>query len=196
MKSLKMFSCAVIALAFVVHADTPAPAMDQEKMAKAWEAAGKVTENHKSLDYLVGEWNTKTTFRMGANGMAQESTGKSKFEAVFDGRFVKETFDGAAMGRPFQGIGFMGYDNTKKKYVTMWMDNMSTGMFRFEGESNDKGKTITSSSDFVCPITGKDKKVRSVFKKLGKNKVQYEHYENDLTTGKEYKAMEVTYTRG
>lgn len=202
MKTTRYLSYLVMGLALSAGADSSktdaksAPSMDQEKMMKAMEAAGQVTENHKALDYLAGEWNTKTRFWMSAKDKPQESTGKSRFESVFDGKFMKETVEGTAMGRPFQGMAIMGYDNTKKKYVTTWIDNMSTSTFRFEGDSPDMGKTINTSSEFVCPMTGQNKQIRATLKKVSKNKVQYEHYEKDPATGKEFKAMEVVYTRG
>lgn len=169
---------------------------EQEKMMKAWEAAGKLGENHKNLGYLAGEWNITTRFWQGPGAPAQESTGKSRFEPVLGGRFMHETVEGNMMGKPFQGTSYIGYDNTKKKYVTTWMDNMSTGVFKFEGESKDSGKTITSTSEFMCPMTGQPKSVRQVMKKMGKNKVMVEHFEKDAATGKDFKAMEVVYTRG
>lgn len=194
MKTTYLISAAVLALSFSAGADSKS-SMDQEKMMKAMEAAGEITENHKALEYLVGEWSTKTKFWMSPKEKAQESIGKSSFEPILDGKFVKESVEGTAMGKPMKGVAFIGYDNMKKKYVTVWMDNMSTAIYQFEGDSPDKGKTINSVSEFTCPMTGQNKTVRSTLKKVGKNKVQYEHFEKDPSSGKEFKAMEVTYTR-
>ncbi len=167
---------------------------EQEKMMKAMEDAGKVTENHMALDYLVGNWSTKTKWWQAPGTKPEETEGKTHFESILGGRFVRETVDGTMMGKKFQGIGYLGYDNMKKKYITLWMDSMATGVFTLEGDSPDKGKTIKSSGEFLCPITGKEKFIRSVMKKVGKNEVVYEHYEKD-PGGKEFKALEVAYKR-
>ncbi len=192
----RLLSILTLVFSFAIYAETAPAPTEQEKAMKAMENAGKITEHHKSFEYLVGEWNTKTRFWMSAKDAPQESTGKSTFEPVLEGRFLKENFNGTAMGKPFQGMGFLGYDNVKNKYVSLWMDNMSTAVFKFEGDSPDKGKTINTTSEFVCPMTGKNKSIRATHKKINKNKVQYEHFEVDPATGKEFKAMEVIYTRG
>lgn len=37
------------------------------------------------------------------------------------------------MGQPFTGIGMHGYENLTKKYVTMWIDSIGTGIFVKDG---------------------------------------------------------------
>jgi hypothetical protein len=172
-----------------------AAAPSQEEMMKKMEEMGRVTDQHKSLDYLVGDWKVTAKMWPAPGAKPEESTGKAHFEPMFEGRFIRETFEGQMMGKAFQGVGYLGYDNMKKKYTTTWMDSMSTGVFEFEGDSSDKGKTITSTSEeFTCPMTGAPKKIRAVMKKVSKNEVRYEHYDKDVS-GKEFKMMELVYKK-
>ena len=58
-----------------------------------------------------------------------------------NGRFVQPEFTGEFMGKPFRGVSLTGYDNTKQKYNSVWIDDMHTSMFTSEG----KAKTATKS---------------------------------------------------
>jgi hypothetical protein len=73
---------------------------------------------------------------------------------ILDGRFLQDEFSGEMMGSPFTGIGVIGYDNQSKKYVSIWMDSMSTGIYFFEGTASQDGRTISLESRFNDPIKG------------------------------------------
>ncbi len=45
------------------------------------------------------------------------------------------------MNQPFSGIGYTGYDNFNKKYVSFWIDNMSTGMSTMDGKIDKDNDT-------------------------------------------------------
>ena len=53
---------------------------------------------------------------------------------------LKILFAGDMMGSPFSGIGLNGYDNNTGKYVSTWMDTMSTAILYFEGTAGPDGK--------------------------------------------------------
>jgi hypothetical protein len=97
------------------------------------------------------------------------------------------------MGSPFNGIGFTGYDNNTKKYVSTWMDSMSTGILFFEGTADAGGKTITQKSRYNDPAKG-PAEWRSVTRIVDDNTEIFEMF-NSVKGGKEEKMMEITYTR-
>lgn len=97
------------------------------------------------------------------------------------------------MGQPFNGIGVMGYDNHTKKYVSTWMDSMSTGIFFMEGTASADGKTITQKGQYDDPMEGR-MKLRGVTKVVDNNTEIFEMYSTGKK-GKEIKMMEITYTR-
>ncbi len=95
------------------------------------------------------------------------------------------------MGFPFKGINVLGYDNHAKRYVSTWIDSMSTGIYYFEGTGS--GKTITQTCNYDDPVRGPTK-WRSVCKIVDNNTLKYEMYIAPRR-GKEEKMMEMTVTR-
>ena len=100
------------------------------------------------------------------------------------------------MGGPFEGFGMLGYDNMKKKYISMWVDNMGTGMMTSEGTADGSGKTFTFTTEegYVCPMSGQHEKPKTVLKMVGEDKMVFEMH-NKGPDGKEFMNLEVTYTR-
>jgi hypothetical protein len=99
-------------------------------MMAAWEKVMHPSEGHRRLEPMVGTWKAKTTFTMtpGAPPSVEENT--SEHRLVLGGRFLEQRYTGTAMGMPFEGIGYTGYDNVQKKYVGTWMDNFGTGVMQ------------------------------------------------------------------
>jgi Protein of unknown function (DUF1579) len=89
-------------------------------------------------------------------------------------------------------MGLTGYDNTKQKYNSVWIDDMHTSMFTSEGEG-ENGKVITLEGKYDCPMTGrKDLPMKQVILIISKDKHVFEMH--DPTRG-DSKIMEITYTR-
>ena len=99
------------------------------------------------------------------------------------------------MGQPFEGTGTTGYDNAKKAYFTTWMDNMSTGMMNMEGTWDEATKAINFKGKMLCPANGKWCEMREVYKIVDDNTHVMEMYGPDMKTGKEYKNMEIKFTK-
>ena len=111
-----------------------------------------------------------------------------------NGRFVQEEFSGEFMGKPFRGMSLTGYDNTKKKSETFWVDEMHTAMFKADGTAENDGKVVTLTGKMDCPITGqKDMSTKQVLKIISNDKHVLEMY--DPISGNDQKSMEITYTR-
>ena len=108
-----------------------------EEMMKKAEAAGTPGAAHKALEPLVGNWTAevKSWMTPGAPPTVTQATAKSTW--VMNGRFVQQEFTGDFMGKPFRGVSLTGYDNTKKKYSNVWIDDMHTSMFTSEGEGEN-----------------------------------------------------------
>jgi hypothetical protein len=167
---------------------------EQKAMMEAMAKAGAVTENHKRLDYMVGEWTFASKCWMEPGAPPTESTGTCTTTAIYGGRYVISEHAGDFMGQPFEGTACCGYDNTKGKYVTAWIDNMSTGIFTFEGTYDAATKTFTYTGEMDdCMSPGSKIRVREVIKVVDKDKHTFEWYET--RGGKETKTMEMTYTR-
>ncbi len=72
---------------------------------------------HQLLAGMAGSWSTKTRNWMGPDRPPMEWTGSSEQKIILDGRFLQQEFAGDMMGKLYNGIGFTGYDNHRKKYL-------------------------------------------------------------------------------
>ena len=200
---LVLLWCLLIAGTAAAHAEESqlaAPAMDsamQAAMAKMQEL-GSPSEGHKALESFVGSWTYTGQFWMSPDGPPQTMTGTTMNTLIFGGRFLKQEFTGGAMMEgqpPFEGLGIVGYDNMRKEYQTVWFDNMATGMMQGTAQFDAAAKTLTEQGDFSCPMTGEThRKMRTTWKVLDANHTTYESYMS-TPDGKEFKAMEIRYTR-
>jgi hypothetical protein len=165
-----------------------------QMMAKAKEA-GTPGAGHEVLKSVEGEWNVASRHWMKPGDKPQESAGTSTITWILGGRYLKQEFKGEMMGRPYEGLGFVGYDNVRKEYASVWMDNMSTGLFRSTGQYDKGSKTIKDEGTFSCPVTGeKNMWFRSEWKIAGKSKHVFSMFMKG-PDGNEFKSMELVYTR-
>lgn len=163
-------------------------------MMEAWAKAATPGEFHAHLKPLAGQWNNTTKWRFDASAPWMESTGKSEYKWIMDGRFLLQEVASEMMGDRFEGLGILGYDNVQKKYTSVWIDTMGTMIFTSLGSCDASGKVITLHGDYVDVMSGQKKKVRSVCRMINDNKHVFEMYDR-TADGKEYMSLEVTYTR-
>lgn len=167
--------------------------MDMQAMMEVYKKLGALGAPHKLLASMAGGWNTKIKSWMEPDRPPMESTGTCEQKMVLGGRFLLQEFTGEMMGSPFTGIGIAGYDNHTQKYVSTWIDSMSTAILFFEGTGSADGKTITQETRYDDPIKG-PMKWRSVTRIVDDNTHVFEMYGSDKS-GKEEKMMEITYIR-
>src|SRR5262245_7314349 len=125
-----------------------------EEMMKKAEAATSPGAAHKALEPLVGDWNAEVKMWMAPDAPPAITKGTSKSTWALKGRFVQQEFSGEAMGKPFRGVGFTGYDNVRQKYNSVWLDDISTTMVTSEGEVDAAGKVLTFGGSYACAMTG------------------------------------------
>lgn len=167
----------------------------QAQMTKAMEME-KPGPQHAILMALAGNWNCTVQSWMKPGGTPMISTGTATFTPILDGRFLKQEFHGNFMGKPFEGLGFVGYDTFRGEYNSIWMDSIATGMMKGAGQYDAATKTLSDSGDFSCPMTNdKHQTYRSEWKFTDNDHSTYSMYTKDPATGKEYKGMDITYTR-
>lgn len=75
----------------------------------------------------------------------------------------------------------------------MWTDNFSTGMMYGEGKWDAKTKSIEIKGSVSDPMTQGQSPYRQVTTFTDENNYKMEMY--NMMEGKEYKSMEITYTR-
>ena len=170
------------------------PAM-QEMMQK-YEAAAKPGEQHKNLASMAGSWKTTSQMWEKPDAKPETAKGSANFKMILGGRWLQQEFKGTAMGKPFQGIGLVGYDNVKGKYESHWFDSMSTGSMEAEGDYDASTKTLKDKGSMSCPISAtKTQDVRTEMQMVSKNKMIFSMYGSGPMGGPEFKMMEIVYTR-
>jgi hypothetical protein len=111
-----------------------------------------------------------------------------------DGRLLEDHTTGTFEKMPFTGLGHVGYDNMKKKYVSTWMDNMGTAIMMSEGTYDAATKTFTYTGEMPDPMQGKYVKSRTTEKMVDKDHWVMSMYSTGAD-GKEVQGMEISYTR-
>lgn len=180
-----------------VLAEEAAAPVDPAQAKKMEEIKARMNPvaQHKALEALAGNWNVASKFWMAPEGQPKESAGTSTVEVIYGGRFVKETFKGNWNGEAFEGTGYTGYDNVKGEYVANWLDSASTGIMSMAGQYNEATKTLSYAGTASCPMTGeKNKKMRMEVLLADNNQHTLVSYAT-TPDGKEYKSMELVYTR-
>lgn len=172
-----------------------APEMTEEQMKEmaAWMKFATPGEHHDHLKQLVGTWDATSKFWMEPGAEPQVTQGKGTWTPMLGGRYVKLEYEGEVMGQPFKGVGINGYDNFNRRYVDIWMDTWGTTPMISYGKCDASGKTFTYEGEYDDPMIGGKKKMRSVTRIINKDKVVFEMFETH--EGKEFRNLEVTYTR-
>jgi hypothetical protein len=168
--------------------------VDSAMMQKSWQQAMTIGEEHKMLAKSAGTWTGQTTMWM-ANGAPPQNTSTTTVtKTLYNGLYVQSTHTGNMMGMPFEGMSIMGYDNMKKEYFSTWIDNMGSAVLVMTGQWNSATKKLSLSGNTTC-MNGQDAPLREVFTMIDDNNQLLEMYGPDPQTGKEYKNMEIKYTR-
>ena len=171
----------------------PAAAAAEEAM-KAWAAYATPGEAHARLAKLEGTWDVKTKSWMDPSQPPEETTGSCEFRMVLGGRYLEQRFQGTAMGQPFSGIGYTGFDNVKKKYEAYWIDSLGTGMLVMTGSLDKGGKKTVYTGSMLDPTNGKKVAIKSVDTEVDADTLLFEMWMSG-PDGKMAKSMEMTYTR-
>ena len=167
---------------------------EKQEMMKKMEVAGTPGPAHKALDAFVGNWKAEVKCWCEPGGAPQVSQATAKSSWALKGRFVEGEFNGEMMGKPFLGRSLLGYDNTKQKFISVWVSDIQTSMFTSEGKGDSGYKVITLEGKGDCPATNrKDVPMKQVFRVLSPDKYTFEMF--DGSTGESVRTMEITYTR-
>jgi len=137
---------------------------------------------------------------MGPNKPPIETNGVVVRQPIMGGRYFLADFDvemlPGAKGKlekvNFKGKSIEGYDNVKKKFISIWIDNASTGPTIFEGSYDPASRTFTYAGE-TEPKPGQKTIVREVIKVIDNDHYNLDWYEEH--GGHEIKTIEIRYTR-
>ena len=174
----------------------PLPPGWTEADMQACIEAGTPGPNHAYLAESVGVWQGKCSSWMAPNTEPVSSECVSTITPMMEGRYIKCEIKGDMPGMgPFNGFGIYGFDNVSQKFQSSWVDNCSTGMMQGTGELSSDESTLTWTFSYHCPIAKKQVTMREVERRTGKDAMTLEMFGPDPKTGKEFKMMEIAFTR-
>lgn len=110
---------------------------------------------HEHLKRLAGDWSASFKGEGGA-----ESKGTMSVKVECGGLWAFSDFHAEFAGQKFQGRGVDGYDPVKKKYVSVWVDSLSTIPMFLEGTMDAATQTLTMTGEGRGP-DGKPMKFKS-----------------------------------
>jgi hypothetical protein len=159
-----------------------------------WVARITPGEHHEALEYFAGTWDCEVRMWDSADQTEPLVTkGTSELSWILGGRYLQQDFESTFMGVPFNGLGFIGYDNVAGHYVSVWMDEMGTGIMRETGDVDETGKVYTFHGSYHDAMTGQLTETRTVHTIESPDRHLMVMYH--LSPGDELKAMEIIYTR-
>ena len=196
---IKLFAAAAAMIILVGGAFAQDPSkrtMTAEEKAQmdAWMKAATPGDPHKKLQDMVGMWDAKVTMWPAPGVPPQVSMGTSRNTSILGGRWIQQEFTGSAMGQPFTGIGYTGYDNVKKQYVGTWMDSMSTSMMVTTGAPGSAPNTFEFTSSMDDPSSGKTMPVKEKMTVVDANHQTWEMW-YPSPDGNMFKMMQIDYAR-
>ena len=142
---------------------------------------------HKLLHRCVGTWDATM------NMMGQASKGTMVVELGPGGFTTISHFKGDMLGMTFEGRGIDGYDATKKKFVSIWTDNMIPAPMFTDGTWDEKTQTMSMFGE-MSDMTGKMAKHRLATTYTGADAMDFRVYALGAD-GKETPSFDIHYAR-
>ena len=117
---------------------------------------------------------------------------------VMDGLYQVSEIKGntSGMGKPWTGVRITGYDAERKVFTrAMIGDGASSGGVGMEGTWDEATQSITMPFKKIDPSTGKEINFKEVYKIIDDNTEVLEIYGIDPKTKKEFKMLNVKWTK-
>ncbi|MFN8547129.1 MAG: DUF1579 family protein [Candidatus Eisenbacteria bacterium] len=175
----------------------PPDKAEMEAMQKRWMETIVPGKWHRRLDYFLGKWDTSTSTWMGGTGSseAMRSKGTAEFRWLVDGRWLWMEGKGDWMGQQMTNYGITGYDNFRHRYVSVFVDNLSTAMNSASGLLSQSGNEMIEYGTIDEPMNGEvGKNVKYITRITDDDHFAYEIH--DLGIGEaNTKVIQIDYTR-
>jgi hypothetical protein len=191
--ALVMAAGVLLALPAQGRAQQPEMTAEQKAEMEAYMKAGTPGAPHKAMAATAGTYDVKARSWQAAGAPPMEETGSATRSMALDGRVLVEEFKGSMMGMPFTGHGMRGYDNVTGKHWATWMDSMSTGLMMSQGTCDAKN-VCTFTGTWNDPVKKGPVTSRMTSRWTSPTTEVFEMY-GPGKDGKEFKMMELTYTK-
>jgi len=188
MKKITLFISLV--LFTIITANTFAQSQEQMQKWMDYMTPGAM---HQMLAKADGTWNEEITMWEAPDALPQKMTASCENKMIMGGRYQESTTTGTFNNMPFEGHSLVGYDNVRKVFQSIWIDNMGTGIIHLEGTYDPSTKMLTLTGKQTDPMEGKETDLKQTIKFIDDNNQLIEMYTTQ--NGKEFKMMEIKFTR-
>ena len=171
------------------------PAAEEDSTVKAWAEFATPNENHKRLGDFVGSWNIHMKFWPRPTAAPQESDGAAEIHWILGNRYIEQRQNCPMMGQPMSGIGYTGFDNIKRKYVTVWLDNIGTSILKTWGTFDSTKQSIKTQGTIDDPLTHKPLRYEDTATMINPDRFIYTAWTSTPDSAKMSRVMEIVYTR-
>lgn len=185
-----MFSLSLFLLP-LGNAQTTQPKDAQIKARSEYMTPG---EWHKWMARTTGTWTGDVNTYAAEDAQAMTTTASSNFRMLYNGLYQVNEFKGTMNGQPYEGQSILAYDNAKKQFVNIILDNSGSGVGYYTGTIDPTTKVLTLKGNRYDPVTMKDVPVRQEIRFLNDDTQTITFY-GPGATGKEYKTMDIKLTR-
>jgi hypothetical protein len=142
---------------------------------------------HEKLKELEGNWDAVMDMA------GQKSKATSTYKSICGGMWLASDFQGDFGGLKFEGRGLDGYDQHKKKFVSVWVDPFETAPMLSEGDYDPKTKLLVMTGESLGP-DGKPQKFKNTIETKDKDHFTFKMYMIQ-PDGTEQLAFTIEYTR-
>lgn len=154
----------------------------------------KLNTAHKNLALENGIWEEDIQYRVAKNSPLQNAKGTVSCKMILNGLHQEFLHKGNMNNFPFEGKGTLSYDNIKKEYIYVWIDNMSSGVTIMKGKMDYEKNILTLNGKNVDPVNKNEKSVKQIITYLSPTQQKIEIFDVDYN-GKDFKSMEMTLTK-
>jgi hypothetical protein len=147
---------------------------------------------HAKLEPLIGKWKMTGRLRSAPDAPWTETASDVDRRWILGGRFVEERVASDIHGEPWEGLGLIGYDNTREQFTMAWFENQSTGTWFCSGRLVD-GQIVFEGKNSHAETGEKERWGKWVLDLEGERHT-FLGYNKDAS-GREFQSMEMTATR-
>lgn len=141
--------------------------------------AATLDAEHARLATLAGRWNVTQSMWASPGKAPQVDRGNAVVTPVLNGSRLRQELHIDAPDKPFDGLGYFGYDNARREYYSTWMDINFPGMIVASGDFDAANARYTFRAlvaDGAKP--GAQIPLREVLQVIDTDHFRYEYYED------------------
>jgi hypothetical protein len=154
-------------------------------------ATPPIDSQYVQLATLSGHWAVRQSLWTDPKAPPVIDRGSAVYAMVLGGHHLRQDLR-IASSKPFEGLGYIGYDDATGKYYSSWMDTNFSGMILAHGDYDAASRTYTFTGEMPGK-GGAPVPVREVMRIADNDHFVYEYYET--RAGKEALAVSLQYTR-